>query len=142
MQKQDNPDLKKAKRWLDKNFSYSPQREAQQYFKQYPDGQVLEDFQRVSANTARHCGKGRNFFGTITLLSALGLGVAASDGDVDKGALFAPIAAVFGALALRDQRRHMLWQWVHAETAAHGLEHGQQRLRACQRGEFERRPKV
>lgn len=39
-----NPATKNAKRWLARHFAYSPQREAAQYFRQYPSGQPLVAF--------------------------------------------------------------------------------------------------
>ena len=139
---QGNRELNKAKRWLERHFAHSPQREAEQYFRQYPAGQALEDFQRVTGNTLWHLTKGRTVWGALALLSGLAFGMAASNGDVDTEVLTVPPLVAFGALAVRDQRRRMFWNWVHEGTATHGLEHGQQCLRAAQRGEYDRRPRL
>jgi len=131
-----NRDTKKAISWLEQNFCFSAQREANQYFKQHHDGQELEPFQRVTSATARHLHKGRTFFAALTTVAALSAAYSASEGEVPV--VTSVIALTFGTLARRDHHRCLFWQMVGDQTAAHGIEHGQKVLRSAQRGEAAR----
>lgn len=129
-----NRDMKKATSWLERNFCFSAQREADQYFKQYHDGQDLEPFQRVVSNTVRHLHKGRTFFAALATVAALSA-IYCTAVEEEVPLVTSGIAFAFGALALRDHRRCIFWQMVGQQATNHGIDFSQQVLRSAQRGD-------
>lgn len=132
-----NRDMQRKMRKVEAVFGHSPRREADGYYTEHRDGQPVEEFRQHVAARLRHLRTGRRAFAAIAFTGLAGMAMAVGNEDTETAVLLALPTAAFGALAVRNQRRIMFWNWIDGHAAQNPAE-AEQRLRAAQRGEYDR----